>query len=262
MSAPIKAITKSLVLSIPYTREKYLQREFLRSAPCCRGIFKTFTEAMSSLPEGKVKGYNHRGIPEHFISSIDELNPCDYPVLFWLERLLPKIGFVFELGGSMGKGYYSYRRYLTFPKGLRWVICELPETVSVGRDVARERNDPCLEFTTERQTEGDPDLYVTFGALQYIEEPFAEIIAKLRVKPAHILVNRVPMTNGTPFITLQNNGGWFVPYKVDKVSQFVENVEALGYELMDKFEMTRPVSFLMGPEYQASGYYGMYFRLK
>jgi putative methyltransferase (TIGR04325 family) len=262
MSTPIKSLAKNLILSIPYAREKYFQREFVKTTPSCKGAFKTFAEAIAATPSDRLAGYNHKEIPEAFINSIDELNPCDYPVLYWLSRLLPKSKVIFELGGSMGKGYYSYRKYLSFPEDHRWTICEVPATVEVGREIARQRNEPHLFFTDERQPEQNPDLYTTFGALQYIEESFAEIIAKLRVKPPHLLVNRVPMTEGKPYITLQNNGRWFSPYRVDNVSDFIKNITALDYELVDKFEMNRPVSFLLDPEYDVPAYHGMYFRLK
>jgi putative methyltransferase (TIGR04325 family) len=193
---------------------------------------------------------------------MDELNPSDYPILFWLSRLLPTTRLVFELGGSVGVGYYAYRRYLPFPPDLQWVICELPEAVRVGDEIARERKDPRLFFTEQREVAGDPDIYATFGALQYIEEPFSQIIAAMRKRPAHLLINRVPMTEGEPFITLQNNGCWFSPYKVDQKSAFVKSVEALGYELVEKWEMTRPNSFLLKLDDGVPTYHGMYFRLE
>jgi len=264
MGATIKSIGKSLALSIPFTREKYLQREFLRSAPSCKGIYGSFAEAMADLPGGKLSGYNHRAVPEFYKTRarIDELNPGDYPILFWLSRLLPDALLVFELGGSIGLGYYSYRKYLLFPPQLRWIICEVPEAVRAGEEIARERNETQLAFTDQRQADGDPDIYATFGALHYIEEPFAEIIASLRARPRHILVNRVPLSEKTAFITLQNNGSWFSPYKVDNLSDFIGSIKSLGYELVDQWDMDRGVSFLFGPGNTVPRYYGMYFRLK
>jgi putative methyltransferase (TIGR04325 family) len=156
----------------------------------------------------------------------------------------------------------SYRRYISFPEDLQWIICELPEAVRAGQEIARERNEGRLGFTDQRQVAGDPDVYATFGALQYIEEPFDRIIAKLRVRPAHLLLNRVPLTAGDAFITLQNNGLWFSPYKVDNKFELIKSVEALGYELRDKWEMSRPNSFLLHLGDSVPTYNGMYFRLK
>jgi putative methyltransferase (TIGR04325 family) len=262
MSSTIKSITKSLVLSFPYARERYFQKEFYKRSPSCKGVYKSFEEAATDAPGNKLSGYDHRVISEFYRSHVDDLNSSDYPILFWLSRLLPEARFVFELGGSVGVGYYAYRRYVPFPANLRWIICEVPEAVRVGQEIAQERNETQLAFTDKRQLDGEPDIYATFGALQYIEDPFAEIIAGLRLKPAHLLINRVPLTDGDSFITLQNNGCWFSPYKVDHRSAFVESIEALGYELVDKWEMNRPNTFLVQFDNKSPTYHGMYFRLK
>ena len=261
MSA-IKSITKSLVLSIPYAREKYYQRQFEKRSPSCHGLYKSFAQAAHDSPGDKLSGYDHRVISEFYRQSIDAFNPGDYPVLFWLSQVLPQTRFVFELGGSIGLGYYGYHRYLKFPPELRWVICEVPEAVRVGREIALERHETALEFTEQREIDADPELYATFGALQYIEEPFAQIIGSLRRKPPHLLVNRVPLSDGDGFVTLQNNGCWFSPYKVDNKSHFIKSIVALGYEVIDQWDMSRPNNFLLHLEEGLPNYHGMYFRLK
>jgi putative methyltransferase (TIGR04325 family) len=262
MRPTLRAIGKSLVLSIPYAREKYFQREFLRRSPSCKGIYGSFAQALADAPREKLAGYNHKVIPESYRERLDILNPADYPVLFWLSRLLPGAQLVFELGGSIGLGYYSYRKYLPFPPRLRWIICEVPETVRVGQEIARERNETQVSFTDQRQAAEDPDIYATFGTLQYIEEPFAGIIGNLRARPPHLLINRVPLCEGPVFITLQNNGLWVSPYKVEGKSGFIESIKALDYELVAEWQLDRSGGFLMLPGQAIPNYYGMYFRLK
>jgi putative methyltransferase (TIGR04325 family) len=262
MKTTLKYLAKNVVLSIPFAREKYFQRAFLKRSPSCKGAYESFAQALAHAPREKLLGYNHKSIPEFYKTRLDDLNPGDYPVLFWLLRLLPEVKFVFELGGSIGMGYYAYRRYVPLPADLRWVICETPETVETGREIARERKDTLLTFTEQRQVEGNPDIYATFGTLQYIEEPFAEIIGALARKPPHLLVGRVPFAEGAAYITLQNNGGWFSPYKVQNRCEFIKSIENLGYDLIDKWETIHPNSFLIHPEYQIPRYHGMYFRLK
>ena len=262
MSGTIKSITKSLVLSIPYAREKYFQKEFSKRSPSCKGIYKSFADAAADAPGDKLSGYDHRVISEFYRTHLDELNPSDYPVLFWLTQLLPTARVVFELGGSVGVGYYAYCRFIPFPENLQWIICELPEAVRFGQEIALERNEKRLIFTDQRRVAGQLDIYATFGALQYIEEPFDRILAALHSRPKHILINRVPLTAGEAFITLQNNGLWFSPYKVDNRAEFVHSIEALNYELVDKWEMTRPNSFLLHFGDETPKYHGMYFRLR
>ncbi len=262
MSSTIKSLTKSLVLRFPYAREKYFQKEFSKRSPFCKGIYKSFADAAIDAPADKLSGYDHRVISEDYRTRLDELNPDDYPVLFWFTQLLRKARVVFELGGSVGIGYYAYRRFVSFPENLQWIICELPEAVRFGQEIAFERNETRLVFTDQRQVASYVDIYATFGASQYIEEPFDRIIAALQPRPAHLLINRVPLTAGDAFITLQNNGLWFSPYKVDNRAEFVKSIEALDYELVDKWEMTRPNNFLVHFGEDAPKYHSMYFRLR
>ena len=261
-SAAIKSIAKNLVLSLPYAKKKYLRKEFYKRSPACLGTYKTFAQALQDAPPGKLIGHNHSDISEFYKLSVDNRNPADYPILFWLSRLLPETKLVFELGGSVGVGYYSFRRYIPFPPQVRWVISEVSDAVRLGREIAQERNESRLTFTVEREVEENPDIYATFGTLQYIEEPFAEIIGKLRAKPPHILLNRVPLAERESFVTLQNNGGWFSPYKIDNRAGFVKSIEALNYEVVDEWDMPRHNTFLEYTEDMVPKYHGMYFRLK
>jgi putative methyltransferase (TIGR04325 family) len=253
---------KKIVLSVPYTREKYLQNLFLTRPPVCKGDYRSFAGAAAGAPAGKLAGYDHRSVVDLHRPFVDEFNSGDYPVLFWLLRLLPSVRRIFELGGSIGRGYYAYRAYLPFPPELRWTICETPETAQVGEDIARERKDAQLAFTSDRQPVEAPELYATFGTLQYIEQSFAEIIGSLRARPPHLLINRVPLGEGYSFVTLQNNGSWFSPYKVEDKVALIQGIGALGYELVDQWKVARENQFLTLPGPGVPLYYGMYFRLK
>ena len=130
----------------------------------------------------------------------------------------------------------------------------------LGLDVAAERQTRQLAFTTDRQPEIDPDIYATFGTLQYIEEPFAAILSTLLTLPPYLLINRVPLTEGEPFITLQNNGTWFSPYKVDNRKKFTESLRALGYDVVDEWDTERPNAFFMEQEGPTPRYCGLYLR--
>jgi putative methyltransferase (TIGR04325 family) len=263
MDPILKPLLKTAALNLPFARDKVLWRDFLRTTPSCLGVFPSFAAAKAAAPAAELPGYDDLSIAEVYQKRMDQFKAADYPVLFWMDKLLPQTRVIFELGGSVGRAFYPYSRYLDFAPGLRWIVCDLSSMVKLGIEIARERNVSQLTFTTERETEQNPDIYATFGTLQYIEEPFATIIAALRARPPHILVNRVPMTEGPGFITLQNNGSWFSPYKIDNRSVFIASIVELGYELGDEWEMDRPNIFLSQKRDEPKpAYCGMYFRLK
>jgi putative methyltransferase (TIGR04325 family) len=260
MASLIKSLARTAALNVGFTRTAFLRREFLRSTPSCRGIYASFAAAAADAPSAKLASYDQDEIALSYRERLDYFNFADYPVIFWLGSLLDRARVIFELGGSIGLGYYAYVRYLAFPPDLRWTVCELPSMVRMGIDVAAERQTGQLAFTTDRQPEIDPDVYATFGTLQYIEEPFAEILSSLRALPPYLLINRVPLTEGKPFITLQNNGTWFSPNKVDNRKKFTESLCALGYEVVDEWDMERPNAFFMEQEGPMPSYCGLYLR--
>jgi putative methyltransferase (TIGR04325 family) len=48
--------------------------------------------------------------------------PADYPALFHIQRLLPQIGTVFDLGSGIGNIFYCYSKYTDMPSSLSWYI--------------------------------------------------------------------------------------------------------------------------------------------
>ncbi|MFP3339777.1 hypothetical protein R0J91_17495, partial [Micrococcus sp. SIMBA_131] len=56
----------------------------------------------------------------------------DYPLLFWLSRLIKPSDQILELGGSIGQGFYSFENYFPYPDGIGWTIAELQAAVEAG----------------------------------------------------------------------------------------------------------------------------------
>jgi len=256
-----KILAKELALRTPFLQDKYLEWEFRRRKQSFRGIYPSFEAATRAAPTGKLVGYDHDEALDLDEEYLENLNPADYPVLFWMAPLLPGAQTVFELGGNIGVAFYVYRDYLAYPDRLRWMVCEVSATVEAGRKLAQKKGEQQLSFTTQREAAEEADIYFTSGALQYIEEPFAEILGRLTIRPRHVLINRVPLCAGPSFITLQNNGAWVVPYKVVNETAFIESLTALGYELADHWRIHRSLEVLTSPKHRVDNYQGMYFRL-
>ncbi len=257
---PLKSAIRETAALTPILRNKYFQWQFLRGTLTCKGIYPSFAEAMRESPGEKLAGYDHQEITDVCKTRLDQLNDADYPLLFWLRPLLAEASTLFDLGGNLGVAYYAYRLYLEIPPELRWTVCEVSETVRAGQKLAAEKGAGQLAFTDRREEAENCDIYLSCGALQYIEEPFAEIIGRLRAKPPHIFINRVPLTEGEGFITLQNSGAWTAPYQVANRERFTESIRALGYELTDSWKINRTLEVLMSPQHKTDFYHGMYFR--
>ena len=247
----------------------YYHWVFTRRPNAYRGIYSSFAEALKSVPKGKKGGYSQPEINQSSSVSkftaayeIGEFNSLDYPVIFWLKSALTDSQKIFDIGGNVGLAYYAYQKYLPYPQNLNWLVCEIPEIVKAGNEIAIQKNINNLHFTTDFNKGDGFDILLTCGALQYIEQSLAEIVSSFSQKPKHILTNHVPFCDNESFITLQNIVYTFCPYKIQNKFEFVSSLNHLGYELIDTWKINRNCIIPFHPDRFVEAYYGFYFRLK
>lgn len=198
------------------------------------GVYASFEEARQAIPAAAVEGYDNPGSGNMF-EDPRRVYPSDYPVMFWMGRILPDLRRVFDFGGHVGLSYYAYRQYLPYPKGLEWTICDVAEVVRAGRELAGNESAQGLHFTTSFEDAEGADLLLAAGSLQFVEEPLAERLGALRSKPAHVVINKVPLADGEPFVTLQNIGPAICPYRIFNRDDFRRGMEQVGYEVVDEW---------------------------
>jgi putative methyltransferase (TIGR04325 family) len=261
MSSLVKTIAREVALRTPFLKERFLEWEFRRRGQSFRGIYADFKEAAAAAPSGPLVGYDHKEVALFHEEEVGVLRPNDYPVLFWLAPIVGQARRVFDLGGNIGLALYAYRKYLAFPGDLDWTVCEVPATADVGREYAAKNGETHLHFTADPGEADGCDIYFTAGALQYIEEPFADMIQRLARPPCHLVIQRVPLWKGRRFITLQNNNAWTVPYKIENEDAFIKSLTDLGYTLVDHWRLPRTLTVLNSPKHRVENYQGLYFRL-
>lgn len=82
-------------------------------------------------------------------------------------------------------------------------------------------------------------------------------------KPQYILVNNLPVYDGPTVYTLQNIGTAFCPYKVLNGAEFVKQLEARGYELVDSWTVPGKGCYIpYHPRESIDAYTGYVFALK
>jgi putative methyltransferase (TIGR04325 family) len=231
------------------------------------GMFRTFSEARSAAP--KSNGFNEEHFSTEYDDRVDRVFPYDYPVLFWLERILEAgmVERVLDIGGHVGVHYYAYRRYLSFPPELKWRVSEVERIVQAGRARAQREGASALEFTENfEDLDSQPaDVLISAGALHYVEEPLLwDVIERARARPAHLLLNKLPLYDGEDFVSLQNavrRPLGFSPHYVWNCSKFVERFERLGYRTVDAWSVPDRKFYLHDlPDYSFGAYSGLYLR--
>jgi putative methyltransferase (TIGR04325 family) len=252
--------------SLPFVndvREREYARRFVRPDHhgWFFGKFSSFSEANANAPSGMKPGLDRYDYAKIFDERLERVYAYDYPPMFWLAPLLAEGKSVFDLGGHIGVTWYGYKKYLPVEK-CRWRVCDLPEVVRRGREVAQQRGAATLEFTSDAQEADGFDIFFAAGSLQYVERPeLAELLKGLKAPPRHLLLNKLPLQDGPRFVTLQNAQVALAPQYVFNDRDFIGSLTALGYELVDRWE--DPVHSCRIPfhdEQSVPHYAGLYLR--
>lgn len=202
----------------------------------CRGVFSTFAEAGASAPRQAPVGYDVAPAAQMYRDRLARLFPSDYPPLFWLREFLPRVSHVVDLGGHVGVSYYSYRRHLALPASLRWTVCDVPAVAEAGRALAATEGASALRFVSELREAGACEVLFANGSLQYIEPPLTTLLRSLPSLPRHVLVNKTPTHATRSFVTLQNIGVTYCPYRIAARDELPAALAPLGYRLVDTWE--------------------------
>jgi putative methyltransferase (TIGR04325 family) len=232
----IKAVARELP---PFRKLRELdhERRFAKPYPgAFRGVYGSFDEALRSVPRTMATGYDNEPAAKMYRERMERAMPSDYPVLFWLSQLLRKGMRVFDYGGHVGVAYHCFERYLGYPDGLRWTVYDVPAVVREGEALARERGKlGPLSFTSRVEDMDGADILLAAGSLQYIEEDLRQTLARLAHKPRRLLISKLPIYDGETFVTVQNTGNAYHPYRISGRMDFERGIEGLGYTKRDEW---------------------------
>ncbi len=223
-----------------------------------RGVYPDFATAARDTPPHRQRGYDNDESAAAAIEDRRRIFPFDYPVLFWLAKLLPECKLLFDWGGNVGVTYYAYRRYLTYPPGLRWLVSDLPSTAALGRRLQEQEPASELAFTSTLDELCHADVLLAAGSLHFMEDPFAGLRAASAL-PRHVVLNKVPAYEQPSAVTLHNFGTAFCPYHLFNRAEFVGAFERLGYRLVDQWQspdLGCRIPFF--PEHSIPAYSGFY----
>jgi putative methyltransferase (TIGR04325 family) len=222
------------------------------------GVFDSFAAASEWCARRRIRsGYDLDH--EWWLKVQSRLHITDYPMLFWLNRALTPQSRVADFGGSVGVSYYALVSHLE--PFAEWRVCELPEVVVKGLQLAKQRSASRLHFTTQPQDLDAHDVWFTAGAVQYIETPLQELLGELRQPPTHLLINRIPMHPAMEFWTLQHTGRGVTPCRVFQVHRLFEGLASLGYERVDEWVCPfHSLHIPLHPQHYVANLRGYYFR--
>jgi len=238
-------------------------RIFVEKINACRGVFDDFETAARAAPKSKPLGYEEAHSNNWYMSKMSALQLEDYPVVFWLREALKESRSLLEIGGHIGEAFYAFQRVIDYSPELSWTIFDVPSIAAAGTSLAKERGCTHLHFTTHPEETVGVDILLACGAIQYLDyRTPAHMIAALRIRPRHILINTTPIYDGPSFVTIQNIGSVYCPYRVFNRDEMVQELDAVGYTLVDSWRKERKFRIPRHPEKSFDHYSGLYFRLR
>lgn len=268
---------RRFIRRIPFARQLYrhyreLEYERLFAGDdgygCFRGVYETFEEAIRSAPKTKSIGYDNSELAQEYKQGVEletTVQSYDYPVMLWLNSIfnINSIDItVFDFGGNVGIHFYAYKKYINYPDKLEWIICDLPEILTAGKELAEKRQCSELVFTDKFEEASGKDIFLASGSIQYVEN-LSSLLTTLSEKPKHLLINRLPLYEGAQFVTLQNGGKVFYPSYVFNKTQFIDSLNKLGYEIVDIWEDRIDSCIIpFHPEKSCPFDYGLYLKLR
>ncbi|WP_296676790.1 methyltransferase, TIGR04325 family [Novosphingobium sp.] len=224
-----------------------------------RGRFADYTAAMSNVRPGHLAGYDHAEIADVAFEQMCAVTLWDYPVLFWLGKLLPRYDNILDAAGHMGTKYRAWRDLLDLPADFEWIVYEVPAIAEAGRRRALKDGLGSLRFHDDLAAVPPSDVMLGSGLLQYLDEPFAAFMRRLPRLPEHLLLNKVAVRDGETVVTLEVFPGAEVPYLVLGRAAFEASLAELGYKIIDQWEIG-DLSF-KHPAFGQSSSQGYYARL-
>jgi putative methyltransferase (TIGR04325 family) len=226
------------------------------------GAYATHAQALSSPAAGRLAGYDHDEVAEVSFEKMCQVMVWDYPVLFWLERLLPQIGHLIDAGGHMGTKFRAFRPLLPLDGNVNWIVYDLPAIVRAGRIRAANDGLSGLTFTDDLASVERADLFLASGLLQYLDVPLSELLRRLPALPRHLLINKLAVRDGETVVTLERIGKAMVPYQIRNRQNFMAELAGLGYRTVDSWTIPS-LSHVIDthPELGASQSVGLYLRL-
>lgn len=229
-----------------------------------RGVFQTVEDATRAVPPNQRVGYDVPETAEWYRNWLTEVQHDDYPMLYWCEKALEDGAKLVEIGGHVGVAYYPFTRVMRCPPALHWTIADVPSVAAAGARLARARKVTNLHFVHDLSEAGDGcHVLLASGALQYLPGALLpERVSRMSPLPRHIIINKTPVReHGDGYITLQDIGVSFCPYRIHSRQELLVPLEQMGYEVIATWRKERKVSIPGRPDLTVDHYSGYYLRL-
>ncbi|MFC2966949.1 methyltransferase, TIGR04325 family [Acidimangrovimonas pyrenivorans] len=220
-------------------------RAHTRNPPSLVGAFPDYASAMTAVPKNRIRGCDNEEVAEVPFELMCQVTLWDYPVIHWLNLSRRKGLRLVDAGGHLGTKYIAFEPLLPVTE-FDWTVYDLPAIVEAGRNRQKAGALPAgIGFESDLGRVGPVDLLLGSGLLQYLDIPFAELVARLPNRPERIVLNKVATREGPTVVALERVGNARMPYQIRNRAAFEAGFAQMGYALRDQWEIP-PLSRVIG----------------
>jgi putative methyltransferase (TIGR04325 family) len=229
----------------------YQRRVWDGSMNLFHGVYASYDEALSAIPENLRRGWNESGIarnlvgdrvpsrPEANDSSLPILltQPTTFAVLLWLNKAIGPGSRVVDIGGASGITYWHYKDYFPLPDDVTWTVVDMPEIIARSRRLAATGGAKNIQFVEELDALDEYDVVVSLGCVQYMSPKAFEAFRKAAARARTVIINKMPLIDGPEFWTLQSLQTTATPYWIANRRDFIGKLSELGFEVCDAWSV-------------------------
>ncbi|GIT92011.1 hypothetical protein JANAI62_24680 [Jannaschia pagri] len=209
----------------------------LGRAPRFSGAYSNRTAALAAIPPSGGRGYNDPAAAEVSFPEMCQREVWDYPLLHWLDRLLPNGSRVLDAGGHMGTKYIAFSDLIDLNRA-QWTVYDTPAIIGAAQKSQIAGTLPSdLRFVDDLTALPETDILLASGLLQYLDISLTELVDALPERPAAILLNKVALRHGPALFTLERLGPVQTPYQIRSWDDWRAELSALGYEVVDRWQI-------------------------
>lgn len=202
-----------------------------------KGSYPDYDSALAAVGRERLAGYNHAAVAPVSYELMCRTELWDYPVLFWLERVLPDTNRIIDAGGHMGTKFRAFSSRLIFPESLDWAVCDLPEIVKQGRAQAEADGLSGISFHAGPEEIPPASVLLASGLFQYLDEDPGPYLKRFVSQPVHAVINKVATRDAEEVVTLEQFPGAEIPYRIRNRQVFERSLTDAGYTIIDQWEI-------------------------
>lgn len=224
-----------------------------------KGSYPDYASALAAVGRDRLAGYGHAAVVPVAFELMCRTELWDYPVLFWLDRVLPDTDRIIDAGGHMGTKFRAFSSRLDFPAGLDWAVCDLPDMVRQGRARAAADGLSGISFHSAPEETPPASALLASGLFQYLDDDPGHYLKRFMTRPVHVIINKVATRDAEERVTLEQFPNAEIPYRIRNRKAFEDSLCEAGYTIVDQWEIA-PLSHTH-PAFGTSTSRGYYCRL-